>query len=68
MLKPQKITIQAIVILLMLSALPLSVTYSFAGIDNSQEYKIGQNDSKVSKSTQKERIRIILSEKIVMVS
>ena len=49
----------------MLSASPLFVTYSFADIEDSQECKIGQNDSKVSKSTQEERIRVILTEKIV---
>jgi hypothetical protein len=64
-LKPQKRTIQAIVILVMFSASPLSVTYSFADIEDGQEGKIGQNDSKVSKSIQEERIRAILTEKIV---
>ena len=65
MLKPQKRTIRAIVILVMLSASPLSVTYSFADIEDNQEGKIGQNDSKVPKSTQEERTRAILTEKIV---
>jgi len=49
----------------MLSASPLSVTYSFADIEYNQEGKIVQNDSKVLKSTQEERKRAILTEKIV---
>jgi hypothetical protein len=50
----------------MLSPSPLSVTYSFADVeDNKEEGKIGQNDSKASKSTQEERIRAILTEKMI---
>ena len=49
----------------MLSASPLSVTYSFADIEDSQEDKIGKNSSKFPKIVQEERTRLIISEKIV---
>ena len=48
----------------MLSASPLSVTYSFADIENGQD-KIGENSSKFPKIPQEDRTRLILSEKIV---
>jgi len=64
MIKPQKRTIGAIVILLMLGASPLSVTYSFAEIEDYQEEK-EKNTEMVSKNTKKEGFRAILTEKVV---
>jgi hypothetical protein len=59
MKKSQKRSIGVIVILLMLCASPLSVTYSFADFGNYQESK------KEQQSFQKERLGAILTEKIV---
>ena len=57
MVKPQNRTIGVIAILLMLGASPLSVTYSFA--------EMGDNQDKKEQSFKKERLRAILTEKIV---
>ena len=62
MKKPQKRTIGAIVVLLMLGASPISVTYSFADTGDNQEKK---EASKTEKSSKKEKLRAILTEKIV---
>ena len=56
--KPKKRTIGAIAILMMLSASPLSVTYSFADIGSNQE-------SKMEDTSQKEELGLILTEKLV---
>ena len=61
MLKSQNRTIGAIVILLMLGASPLSVTYSFADTEDNQDKK----EQKESTESKKERLRAILTEKIV---
>ena len=61
MLKSQNRTIGAIVILLMLGASPLSVTYSFADSEDNQDKK----EQKESTESKKERLRAILTEKIV---
>jgi len=65
MVKFQNRTIGVIAILLMLSASPLSVTYSFADIEDSQEEEKTQNNRKAEKSTQKVRLSVILTEKVV---
>lgn len=56
MVKSQHRIIGVIAILLMLVASPLSVTYSFADIEGNQEDE---------KSTQKKRLGVILTEKVV---
>ena len=61
MIKSQKRAIGAIVILLMLATSPISVNYSFAEIDGNQEEK----DESLSKLSQKDRLGVILTEKIV---
>jgi len=65
MVKFQNRTVGVIAILLMLSASPLSVTYSFADIEDNQEDGKGQNYPKAEKSTQKDRLGAILTEKVV---
>ncbi len=65
MVKFQNRTIGVIAILLMLSASPLSVTYSFADIEDGQEEEKAQNNRKAEKSTQKVRLGVILTEKVV---
>ena len=50
-------------ILLMLSASPLSVTYSFADLSDYQDEK--DNNPDVQKNIQNSRLRIILTEKLV---
>lgn len=65
MVKFQNRTIGVIAILLMLCSSPLSVTYSFADIEDDQEDEKEQNNPKVEKSTQKDRLRVILTEKVV---
>jgi len=65
MVKFQNRTIGVIAILLMLGASPLSVTYSFADIEDNQEDKKEQDNSKTEKSTQKNRLGVILTEKVV---
>ncbi|QLH05678.1 hypothetical protein [Nitrosopumilus ureiphilus] len=60
MVKPRKRTIGGIIILLMLFASPLSVSYSFAESQESQEEKV-----KISKNVKKERLWAILTEKVV---
>lgn len=65
MVKPHNRTIGVITILLMLGASPLSVTYSFADIEENQEDRKGQNDLKSEKSIKKEKLRAILTEKVV---
>jgi hypothetical protein len=66
MTKPHRKTIEVIVILLMLGASPLSVTYSFADLgDYQEEGKKVQNIETTTKSIQKERLGAILTEKIV---
>ena len=64
MIKSQKRTIGVIVVLLMLGASPLSVTYSFAEIEDNQGDKMRQNETKTDNS-KKERLGAILTEKIV---
>lgn len=64
MVKPQKRTIGVIAILLMLGASPLSVTYSFAEMEDKQG-KTGQNNPNTEKNSKKERLEAILTEKIV---
>lgn len=65
MIKSHNRTIGVITILLMLGASPLSVTYSFADTGDNQEDKKGQNDPKSEKSIKKERLKAILTEKVV---
>ena len=60
MIKPRKRTIGGILVLLMLFASPLSVNYSFAESQESQEEK-----AKISKNVKKERLWAILTEKVV---
>jgi hypothetical protein len=60
MVKIQKRTIRGIIILLMLFASPLSVNYSFAESEDSQEEKV-----KISKTIKKDRLWAILTEKVV---
>ena len=55
-------TVEIIVILLMLSASPLSVTYSFADLSDYQDEK--DNNPDVQKNIQNSRLRIILTEKL----
>jgi len=62
MMKFQNRTIEIIVILLMLSVSPLSVTYSFADLSNYQDDK--NNNPDVSKNGQNSRLRIIATEKL----
>jgi len=64
MIKSQKRTIGVIVVLLMLGASPLSVTYSFAEIEDNQGDKMRQNETKTDNS-KKERLGAILTEKII---
>jgi len=65
MVKSHNRTIGVIAILLMLGTSPLSVTYSFADIEENQEDKKGQNNPKAEKNIQKERLGAILTEKVV---
>ncbi len=65
MIKSQNRTIGVIAILLMLGASPLSVTYSFADIEDDQEDKKRQNNPKAEKNIQKDRLGAILTEKVV---
>ena len=65
MVKSYNKTIEVIVILLMLGASPLSVTYSFADLGGFQEDEKAQNSETTAKSIQKERLGVILTEKIV---
>ncbi len=67
MIKSQNRTIGVIAILLMLGASPLSVTYSFADIEDDQEDKKRQNNPKAEKNIQKDRLGAILTEKVVNV-
>ncbi|MDH3312618.1 MAG: hypothetical protein OEM28_05645 [Nitrosopumilus sp.] len=60
MVKPRKRTIKGILILLMLLASTLSVNYSFAESQESQEEKI-----KISKNVKKDRLWTILTEKVI---
>jgi len=62
MVKFQNRTIEVIAILLMLSASPLSVTYSFADLSDYQDEKTNNPD--VPKNIQNSRLRIILTEKL----
>jgi len=62
MVKFQNRTIEIIAILLMLSASPLSVTYSFADLSDYQDEKANNLD--VTKNIQNSRLRIILTEKL----
>ncbi len=64
MVKFQNRTIGVIAILLMLGASPLSVTYSFADMEDNQEDEKGQNNPK-AENTQKNRLGAILTEKVV---
>jgi hypothetical protein len=60
MIKPRKRVIRGILILLMLFTSPVSVNYSFAESQESQEEK-----AKISKNVKKERLWAILTEKVV---
>jgi len=62
MVKLQNRTIEVIAILLMLSASPLSVTYSFADLSDYQDEK--DNNPDVPKNIQNSRLRIIVTEKL----
>ena len=62
MVKFQNRTIEVIAILLMLSASPLSVTYSFADLSDYQDEKDNNPDG--PKNIQNSRLRIILTEKL----
>ena len=62
MVKPQNRTIGVIAILLMLGASPLSVTYAFADTESNQDTK---DNSKTEQSSKKEKLRAILTEKVV---
>ncbi len=64
MIKSQNRAKGAILILLMLGASPLSVTYSFAEMAENQESK-GEDKSSSDKESKKDRLRAILTEKIV---
>ncbi len=64
MVKFQNRTIGVIAILLMLGASPLSVTYSFADMEDNQEDEKGQNNPK-AENNQKKRLGAILTEKVV---
>ena len=63
MVQSQNRTIEIIVILLMLSASPLSVTYTFADLSDYLDEKDSNPD--VPKDVQNSRLRIILTEKLV---
>ncbi len=63
--KFQNRIIGVIAILLMLSTSPLSVTYSFADIEDNQEDVKEQDNPKAEKSAQKNRFGAILTEKVV---
>ena len=65
MTKPKERVVRTIVILLMLGASPLSVTYSFADMEDDQGNKMMQNDAKMFDSTQNEEFEVVLTEKIV---
>ena len=65
MVKSKNRTIGVIVILLMLGASPLSVTYSFADIEDYQVDEKQQNNIKAEESTQKKIHDTILTEKVV---
>ena len=65
MVKSKNRTIGVIAILLMLGASPLSVTYSFADIEDYQIDEKEQNNLKAKESTQKKRLDTILTEKVV---
>jgi len=62
MTKSQNRTIEIIVILLMLSASPLSITYIFADLSDYLDEKDSNPD--VPKDIQNSRLRIILTEKL----
>ena len=63
MVKFQNRTVEVFTILLMLSASPLSVIYSFADLSDYQDEKDDNPD--VPKNIQNSRLRIILTEKLV---
>jgi len=63
MVKFQNRTIEIIVILLMLSTSPLSITYSFADLTDYHDDKDDNPD--VSKNVQNSRLRIISTAKLV---
>jgi len=63
MVKFQNRTMEVFTILLMLSASPLSVTYSFADLGYYQDEKDDNPDAQ--KNIQNSRLRIILIEKLV---
>ncbi len=63
MVKFKNRTIEVFTILLMLSASPLSVIYSFADLSDYQDEKDDNPD--VPKNIQNSRLRIILTEKLV---
>lgn len=66
MIKPQNKAIGVIVILSMLGTSPLSVTYSFAEIEDNQEDKRKQDDDPNTENSRKKgESRTILTEKII---
>lgn len=64
MKKIQKRPLRVILVLLMLGTSPISVTYSFAEIDNNQDKK-EQNYSQINEYLEKEDQKIILTEEVV---
>jgi len=65
MIKSHNRTIGVITILLMLGASPLSVTYSFADLEEYQKDEKRQNNPEVEKNTHEVRLEAILTEKVV---
>ncbi len=65
MVKIQNRTIGVITILLMLGASPLSVTYSFADLEEYQQDEKRQNNPEAEKNTHEVRLEAILTEKVV---
>lgn len=65
MVKSKNRVIGVIAILLMLGASPLSVTYSFADIEDYKVNEKQQNNIKAEESTQKKRLDTILTERVV---
>ena len=65
MVKFQNRTIGVIAILLMLGASPLSVTYSFADLEDNQQDEKRQNNPEAEKNFHKVRLEAILTEKVV---
>ena len=65
MMKIRKKPVFGIMLLLMLGASPISVTYSFADTSKNNQEETQENQLRIEKNAQKERIKGILAEKIV---